>query len=63
MKPLTAAEVRAAVQRLPEQHRDEALRLLSSAWDEGCSAGLVNAARNTNPFLTKPAAKTAGKAR
>lgn len=63
MKPLTAAEVRNEVSRLPEQFRKQALLLLASAWDEGLSAGLVGAARNTNPFLPKPAGKAGGKAR
>jgi hypothetical protein len=63
VKPLTAAEVRNEVSRLPEQFREQALHLLASAWDEGLSAGLVRAARSTNPFLPKPALKTKGKAR
>ncbi len=62
MKPLTAAEIRAAVSRLPAEHRNEAINLLASAWDDGLSAGLARMARNQNPFL--PAAeKPKGKAR
>jgi hypothetical protein len=60
VKPLTAAEVRAEVSRLPAEYRDNALRLLSSAWDEGVSAGLVGAPRSMNPFLP-PSAVTQGK--
>jgi len=55
MKPLTAAEVRAEVSRLPEQFRESALMLLASAWDEGVSAGLMGAARAENPFLPRTA--------
>jgi hypothetical protein len=62
MKPLIASEVRAEVSRLPEQYREQALRLLASAWDEGVSAGLVGAARATNPFAPPPP-KPKGKAR
>ena len=63
MKPLTAAEVRAEVARLPEQYRESALLLLASAFDEGMSAGLVGAPRNKNPFLVPQAPKAKGKAR
>ncbi len=63
MKPLTAAEVRAEVSRLPPEHRDIALRLLASAFDEGMSAGLANMPRNKNPFLVPQAQKIKGKAR
>lgn len=62
LRPLTAPEVRAEVARLPEQYREQALRLLASAWDEGLSAGLVNAARSRNPFLPATV-KPKGKAR
>jgi hypothetical protein len=57
VKPLTASEVRAAVQRLPAEFRENALHLLASAWDEGASAGLARMPRNSNPFLVKPAEK------
>ena len=60
VKPLTAAEVRAEVSRLPAEFRDTALRLLASAWDEGVGAGLANMPRNKNPFLVAPVA-TKGK--
>jgi hypothetical protein len=65
VKPLTAAEVRAAVSRLPAEYRDSALNLLASAWDEGVSAGLARSPRSANPFLPSAAApeKTKGKAR
>lgn len=63
MKPLTAAEVRAEVARLPAEFRVNALHLLASAWDEGASAGLARMPRNSNPFLVKAAEKPKGKAR
>jgi hypothetical protein len=64
VKPLTAAEVRAEVERLPAEFRVSALNLLASAFDEGMTAGLVGAARNKNPFLPPPLPpKTKGKAR
>jgi hypothetical protein len=63
VKPLTAAEVRAEVARLPEEYRLSALQLLASAWDEGLTAGLAKTARNRNPFLAPQALKQKGKAR
>lgn len=63
MKPLTAAEVRAEVSRLPAEYRDNALRLLASAWDEGLGAGLANMARAKNPFLAAVPTATKGNAR
>ena len=61
MKPLTASELRAAVSRLPEQFREEAMMLLASAFDGGQTAGYANLPRLINPFLPKRAAKTKGK--
>lgn len=62
MTPMTAAEVRAEVSRLPTEHRGTALRLLASAYDEGISAGLARMPRNKNPFLpTEQAVPEKGK--
>lgn len=61
MKPLTAAEVRAEVARLPEEFRVSALHLLASAFDGGQTAGYANLPRSINPFLVPQAPKAKGK--
>ena len=63
MKPLTAAEVRAEVSRLPPDFRDTAMLLLASAYDEGQTAGYAQLPRSVNPFAPKNQAKPKGKAR
>ncbi len=65
VKLLTAAEVRAEIQRLPEQFRDIALQLLASSWDDGFGVGAGHLPRR-NPFVpvvTAAATKSKGKLR
>lgn len=60
MKALTTAEIRAEIAKLPAEHRATVAKMLFSAYDEGISGGLINMARNLNPFLpvvSPPAAK------
>ena len=62
MKPITAAEARAKIAKFPPELRPDAELIAYSMFDEGQTAGLVGAARATNPFAPPPP-KPKGKAR
>lgn len=59
MKPLTAAEIRAAIaSQVAPESRDIVTALCFSACDIGITLGLANAARAANPFAVAVVAES-----